>query len=147
MSTNLFSLIVMFCSGVAVCAVIDCFRYIIRTINWTPLRKIATPLELLIWTFLGCATFYLLLVVKNGDWRVIDSLAQIAGIFSYNFIFYKIIRLIGMVLVNIFITPIFVVGHFFARIIYKIIKLFVKILKGIIKLFQKKEKSSAKHLS
>ena len=147
MSTNIVSLCVMFCSGVAVGAIIDCFRHIVRTINWTPLRKVAILLELFIWLLLGCATFYLLLIVKNGDWRVVDSIAQIAGIFAYNFVLYKVIRLMGTIFVNIFIMPFLVIGSFFFRVVRAILRFFIKIVKKILKLFQKIVKNDTKPLS
>ena len=147
MSNNLASLIVMFCSGVAVGTAIDGLRFFTVKVRLPLLAKLANALEIILWAFLGCATFYLLLVVKHGDWRVVDSLAQIAGIFAYNFIFYKIIRFIGMILVNIFIRPFLFVGHLFVLLVRAFAKVIVKILKFIGRLMRRFKKSSTIRLS
>ena len=129
MSINAVSLTVMFCSGIAVATIIDLLRTIIAGLNIRAIRKFAAIIEVVAWALLGCATFYLLLIVKLGDWRAVDSLAQIAGIFCYHFVLAKIIRFIGAVFWKICSTPFIFIGHIFVGIIQKIINIFVKIIK------------------
>ena len=80
MSAQLVSMFLMFISGIAVGAVIDCTRTLIWQIPLKWVHQIATFIEWIIWILLGVCTFYLLFLIKGGQWRVVDPLAQIAGI-------------------------------------------------------------------
>ena len=125
MSAQLVSILVMFISGIAVGVVIDLVRTTLQTLG---IHRIAFLVEWLIWLVLGVCTFVLLFFVKGGQWRVIDPMAQIAGIFVYALLFQRIFRLIGRVLVNSIIKPIYFVGYLVVHIIRKIIIIFVKVL-------------------
>lgn len=128
MSAQLVSMLVMFISGIAVGAVIDCTRSILSQLPFKGLRKITLLIEWVIWLFLGLCTFYFLFLIKGGNWRVVDPLAQIAGIVMYEFVFQKAARLGGRILVNILIRPFFYVGHLFVRLIRGILRLLVAII-------------------
>lgn len=128
MSAQLVSILVMFISGIAVGAVIDCTRTVLNEIPSKIIRRFTYLVEWIVWIFLGICTFYFLFLVKGGQWRVVDPLAQIAGIFAYEFIFQKLARLIGRVFVNILIKPVFFMGHLIVRIIHNLIRI---LLKGI----------------
>lgn len=129
MSAQLVSIIVMFISGIAVGIVIDMVRV---TLHVWGIHRIAFFLEWVVWLVLGIFTFMLLFFVKGGGWRVVDPMAQILGIFTYELLFQKIFRLIGRVLVNSIIKPFYYVGHLFVHIIRKIITIFVKVIKGLL---------------
>ena len=130
MSEQLVSIIVMFISGIAVGAIIDCTRFLIdRFLSYTVLRHMATVIELVVWTFLGIVTFYLLFLIKGGQWRFLDPLAQIAGIFFYEALLQNVFRFIGRLVVNIFIKPIYFVGHLFVATTRKILRIILKIFK------------------
>lgn len=141
MSAQLVSILVMFISGIAVGAIIDFIRINIRFIPLKNLRRVTWLFEWLVWLFLGISTFYLLFLVKGGQWRFVDPLAQIAGIVSYELFFQRSIRFIGRILYNLFIRPILFIGHVFAKIIGSIIKLviafFIFISYPIINIYRK----------
>ena len=141
MSAQLISIFVMFISGIAVGAVIDCTRILIWQIPFKWVNQLAFIIEWIIWLLLGICTFYLLFLIKGGQWRVVDPLAQIAGIIAYEFIFQKIIRFIGRMIVIIFIKP----SYYVVLLIVRIVRTFIRwivlgiafLLRPIIKLFKK----------
>lgn len=128
-SAQLVSTIVMFLSGIAVGAIIDCVRI---TIGRLPLKsvfyKLSNYIEIIFWALLGAITFYLLFIVKGGEWRVIDPLAQIAGILSYNLFFQRMFRFLGRIFVTLFIRPILFIGHVIILIVRNVILGTVRIL-------------------
>ena len=126
MSAQLVSIVVMFISGIAIGIIIDLVRVTLHTLN---VHRIVFILEWFVWLILGVCTFILLFFVKGGQWRVIDPMAQIAGIFIYELLFQKFFRLIGRVLVNSIIKPFYFIGHLFVHLIRKIIIVFIKVLK------------------
>lgn len=141
MSAQLVSIFVMFISGVAVGAIIDCTRILILQIPLKWMHQIAFIIEWIVWIALGVCTFYFLFFIKGGQWRVVDPLAQIAGIVAYEFIFQKIARFIGKLIVNIFIKPLFFIGHLIVSIISTLIRWIIAgialIFRPITKLFKK----------
>ena len=141
MSAQLVSMFVMFISGIAVGAVIDCTRILIWQIPLKWVHQIATFIEWIIWILLGVCTFYLLFLIKGGQWRVVDPLAQIAGIVAYEFIFQRFIRFIGRMIVNILFKPVFYIVHFIVRILRTIIRWLIAgimlLFRPITKLFKK----------
>ena len=143
MSAQLVSMFLMFISGIAVGAVIDCTRTLIWQIPLKWVHKVAFFFEWLIWLFLGICTFYLLFLIKGGQWRVVDPLAQIAGIVAYEFIFQKIIRFIGRVIVTILIKPLYYV----VRLIVGIVRTLIRwTIAGIVLLFRPITKLFKKYL-
>lgn len=128
-SAQLVSTIVMFLSGIAVGAIIDCVRI---TLDRLPPKsvfyKLSNYIEVFFWALLGAITFYLLFIIKGGEWRIIDPLAQIAGILSYNLYFQRMFRFLGRIFVAIFLRPMLVIVHVLILIVRKIILLIVRIL-------------------
>lgn len=141
MSAQLISIITMFMSGIVVGVVIDCTRTILHQGPLSILRKLTLFIEWFIWIFLAIATFYLLFLIKGGQWRFVDPLAQVAGIISYELFFQRIARFIGRVIVVLFIKPLYYIGHAFVAIIRKIMQFFVAfvlmLINPIIKIFKK----------
>lgn len=141
MSAQLVSIIVMFISGIAVGMVIDGTRIITRQFPIKFIRDIARYLEGLVWLLLAISTFYLLFLIKGGQWRFVDPLAQIVGMISYELFFQKMARFIGRLFVNIVIKPIYFIGHVFVVIIRKIIQfvigLCLLLINPIFKFFEK----------
>ena len=141
MSAQLISILVMFISGVAVGAIIDCIRINVNRIPLKNIRRITWILEWIVWLILGVTTFYLLFIVKGGQWRVVDPLAQIAGIATYELLFQKIIRFVGRVCINLFVKPVFFIGHVVIKLVKNIIKLIIGIIlficRPFIKFFKK----------
>lgn len=128
MSAQLISIFAMFISGIAVGAVIDCTRIVLRQIPSDIIRYLTTFIEWLIWLFLGVCSFYLLFLIKGGEWRVVDPLAQLAGIIAYEFIFQKIARFIGRLIVNILIKPFLFICQLIIRLINNIFRGVVAII-------------------
>ncbi len=124
MSAQLVSMIVMFLAGVMVGAAIDCIRTLISYCSTKSIiYKLSYIIEVTFWIILGGVTFYLLFLVKGGDWRAVDALAQILGIFAYDLLFQRILRFIGRCLVNIIFRPIFFVAHIFVVVIRNIVRM------------------------
>ena len=129
------SLAVMLLSGMLVGALFDCLRATAITLKIKHYKKLIIIIEIIFWIIMGCATFYLLLVVKHGDWRVVDSLVQIAGIFIYSTILYKPSRFIGALLFKLLSIPFILIGHvlgFFLKVAIKIYKLNMRIVRKIV---------------
>lgn len=141
MSTQLVSIIAMFISGIAVGMVIDGTRIITRQLPIKIIRDITRPLEGLVWLLLAVSTFYLLFLIKGGQWRLVDPLAQIVGIMSYELFFQRSARFIGRLFVNLVVKPIYFIGHVFVTLIRKIVMLIIAfcivITNPFIKVFKK----------
>lgn len=129
-SAQLVSIFVMFMSGIAVGAVIDLVRVTLHTLG---IHRIAYIIEWLVWIILGICTFILLFLVKGGQWRAVDPIAQIAGIFAYELLFQNFFRLLGRILVNSIIKPFYFIGRLFVHIVRHIIIILIKIIKSLTK--------------
>ena len=141
MEINVVSLLVMFCSGIAAATVVDFVRYIVRAARMPMIRKASSIIEIVVWAFLGCATFYLLLRIKAGDWRAVDALAQVFGIIAYSVVLRRPIRIIAKLLSTIFFSPFLWIGTLFVAVIRKFVKVFIRIIKrfkGMMKEIAKK---------
>ncbi|MER2000014.1 MAG: spore cortex biosynthesis protein YabQ [Lysinibacillus sp.] len=128
MAINAYSLSVMFFSGIAAATIVDFIRLTALSLKSPYIRKTAALLEVLVWALLGCATFYLLLVVNYGDWRAVEALAQLLGIFVYNLYLRGIIHFIGSLAYKLFISPILWIGRLLIAIIHKLLKFIMKLL-------------------
>ena len=145
MSVQLISTAVMFLAGIMVGAVIDHIRYIIAMLpKKSVIYKISFFIELAFWGLLGAITFYLLFRMKGGEWRVIDPLAQIAGIIAYDLFLQPIFRFIGRVFTALFIKPVLFLFKFSFLFARNIIRICIHILKflfmPIIKLYKTSKK-------
>lgn len=129
MSAQLVSIFIMFMSGIAVGAVIDGVRI---SLQFFGVHRLVFLLEWLMWGLLGICTFYFLFLIKGGEWRVVDPLAQIAGIISYELLFQKIFRLVGRFFVNSIIKPFYFIGHLFVQVVRKIIIILVRLIKILV---------------
>lgn len=141
MSAQLVSVIVMFFAGVMVGAVIDAVRILFsKSSRKSIVYKLSHWIEIVFWLGLGMVTFYFLFLVKNGEWRVLDPLAQIAGIFAYDLFFQRSIRFIGRIFVNILIRPFMFVGYIFVWIIKQLVRNALYLARSIGKIFKKNRK-------
>lgn len=132
------SILIMTMSGLFVGAVVDGTRYLLSALS--PkffLRKMGYGVELIVWGILGALTYYILFLVKGGEWRLVDPLAQILGIFLYESIFQPYFRFVGRVFVLLFIKPIYLIIKFIFSIISGIIRLFIRIFMFILMPFYK----------
>lgn len=148
MSVQLVSTLVMFLAGIMVGAVIDCVRHVTSSLPKKSILYKSSPfIEIAFWAILGTITFYFLFLIKGGEWRAIDPIAQIAGIVSYDLFFQPIIRFIGRVFVNIIFRPFLFVGHLVFLIIRKIIHIVARIVKFLVRPFSKIYKTSKKRFN
>ena len=145
MSAQLVSTFVMFLAGILVGTLIDFIRHMATLLpKKSFLYKISPYIELACWVLLGLLSFSFLFLIKGGEWRAIDPIAQIAGIISYDLFFQPIIRFIGRVLVNILIRPFLFIGHLLFLILRKVVRIIVRILKFLFRPVSKIYKTSKK---
>lgn len=145
MSVQLISTAVMFLAGIMVGAVIDCIRCILLLLpKKSVIYKLSFLIELICWLILGIITFYFLFMLKGGEWRVVDPLAQLAGIIAYDLFFQPIFRFIGRMFTVLMIKPVLFIVTFIFLIVRSVIRVFVRILnflfRPIIKLYKMSKK-------
>ena len=132
------SILIMVLSGLLVGATVDFIRFVISSLNQKSiLRKMGYGVELFVWALLGALTFYILFTFKGGEWRLVDPLAQILGIFLYESLFQKYFRFVGRVLTLLLFKPIIFIVQLIFRIIKNIIRLLIRIILIILTPFNK----------
>jgi len=99
------------------------------------IRKYAVPLEVIGWILIGCASFYVLFIVRDGAWRMYDPVAQICGMLLYASIFHKPFRFFGRILNMLIIKPIWFIIMLVVKVISFIFKLIVKIVRFLLSPF------------
>lgn len=132
------SIVIMTFSGVLVGAVVDATRIYISALSPKSfLRKFTVPLEILIWALLGAGTFYINFLIKGGEWRLVDPLSQVLGIFLYESFFQPFFRFLGRMFIIIVINPILTIMGLVITVIKGIIKLLTRIIIVILRPFYK----------
>lgn len=132
------SILIMALSGLLIGATVDCTRYLLSALSpKSILRKMGYGVELIVWALLGALTFYILFIIKGGEWRLVDPLAQILGIFLYESVFQRYFRFLGRVFILLFIRPIVAIIKFIYTVITGIIRLLIRIILIILKPFYK----------
>ncbi|SOC26369.1 spore cortex protein YabQ [Ureibacillus xyleni] len=132
------SILIMIISGLFVGAIVDSTRYLLSTLSpGSFLRKIGYGVELIVWVLLGGLTFYILFIVKGGEWRLVDPLAQILGIFLYESVFQRYFRFVGRVFVLLTIRPILAIIKFIYSVIIGTIRLLLRIIMFLFTPFRK----------
>ncbi|CAM3256036.1 spore cortex biosynthesis protein YabQ [Filibacter tadaridae] len=96
--------------------------------NKSLIKKRAIWLEIIGWILVGCGTFYILYLVRDGAWRMYDPFAQISGMLLYVSFFHKPFRLLGRILLMIFVKPVWFLICFVLSIIRQIILFIVKVI-------------------
>lgn len=92
------------------------------------IRRHAAWFEWMGWVIVGCWTFYVLFLVRDGAWRIYDPFAQLSGMLLYVTIFNKPIRFIGRIVLFIFVKPLWFIFHLIVSMIRYSIRFFVSIL-------------------
>lgn len=132
------SILIMALSGLLVGAIVDCTRYSLGALSQKSiLRRMGYGVELIVWALLGALTFYILFTIKGGEWRLVDPLAQILGIFLYESVFQPYFRFIGRVFIFLIIKPIIAIISLIKNIIIGTIKLALRIILIILLPFHK----------
>ncbi|MBE1556160.1 hypothetical protein H4683_003281 [Filibacter limicola] len=104
------------------------------------IRKYTIWFEVFGWVLIGCGTFYILFLVRDGAWRMYDPFAQISGMLLYVSCFYKPFRFFGRILLIMIVKPIWFIIHVIISIIRQLIRIAVRIvvllLTPFVKLFR-----------
>lgn len=132
---QLVSIAIMLFSGMLIGATLDAYRlfwYKRKTFKLYPYHRL---FEILLWILWAIITFWLLYKVKGGNWRYLDPIAQIAGIFFYDKKAKHVFRFIGRIIDRLILRPIQWIIMLFVMMISKIIKFILGILKFIYKFF------------
>lgn len=132
------SIVIMTLSGIVIGAVIDATRIYISALSpKSLLRKFSLLLEIVVWALLGIATFSIIFYIKGGEWRLVDPLSQILGIFLYEAFFQPFFRFLGRIFIILIINPIITITHFVITIIRAIIALIIRIIIVLLRPFYK----------
>ena len=92
------------------------------------IRKHAVWFEMIGWIVVGCGTFYILFLVRDGAWRMYDPFAQISGLLLYASLFYKPFRLLGRIILMVFIRPLWFVIRLVISMIRQVFRMIIKIV-------------------
>ena len=132
------SILIMALSGLLIGAIIDCTRFSLSALSQKSiLKRMGYGVELIVWALLGALTFYILFTIKGGEWRLVDPLAQILGIFLYESVFQPYFRFVGRVFIFLIIKPIIAIIKFIKYIIVSTIRLIIRIILIILLPFRK----------
>lgn len=132
------SILIMVLSGLIIGAIIDCTRFSLSALSQKSiLKRMGYGVELIVWALLGALTFYILFTIKGGEWRLVDPLAQILGIFLYESVFQRYFRFIGRVFILLVIKPIIAIIKLIKNIIFHTIRLVIRIILIILLPFRK----------
>ena len=99
------------------------------------IRRRAAVLEVIGWALVGCWSFYILYLVRDGEWRIYDPFAQLSGILLYTSFFHKPFRFFGRIILILFIKPIWFIFQGIFMIIGWIFHLFSRVIDFLISPF------------
>ena len=141
LSVQFLSLLVMIGTGVAAGAFIDMIGTgTAHAGKKSIIRRRAAVLEVIGWILIGCGTFYILFLVRDGAWRIYDPVAQVSGMLLYATFFYRPLRFLGRVLLTLVVKPVWFIIHLLVSLIRQIIRFVSKLvalpLRLIVKLFR-----------
>ncbi|MHA6260529.1 spore cortex biosynthesis protein YabQ [Sporosarcina sp. CAU 1771] len=142
LSVQFLSLLAMIGTGIVAAAFLDMIG------TWTAhsgrtsfIRRRASWFEFIGWVIVGCWTFYILFLVRDGAWRIYDPFAQLSGMLLYISFFYKPFRFIGKIVLLIFIKPFLFIIKFIVTVIRQVILFIVKVItllfRPFVRLFRK----------
>ncbi|PIC75764.1 hypothetical protein CSV74_14720 [Sporosarcina sp. P19] len=150
LSVQFFSLLAMIGTGITAGIVMDLFGTIVAACdNRSFIRRWAFWLECLIWIALGMVSFWVLIMVRDGAWRMYDPVAQVSGLLLYAAIFHHPVRIIGRLLLLVVLRPIWLIIRLVYLMIQRIFYLissilllitspFIRLVKNIGKFLQNK---------
>lgn len=99
------------------------------------LRRRAAVLEVIGWIIVGCWSFYILYLVRDGEWRIYDPFAQLSGILLYSSFFHKPFRFFGRIILVLVIKPLWFIIHGVFMVIGWVIRLFIRVIDFLIRPF------------
>lgn len=150
LSVQFFSLLAMIGTGITAGIVLDLFGTIVAACDKRSfIRRWAFWFECLIWILLGIMSFWVLVLVRDGAWRMYDPVAQISGLLLYAAIFHHPVRIVGRLLLLVVLRPIWLIirlvyltiqriFYLIASILTLITSPFIRLVKNIGKFLQNK---------
>ncbi|WP_318617503.1 spore cortex biosynthesis protein YabQ [Sporosarcina sp. YIM B06819] len=127
LSVQFLSLLAMIGTGVVAGAFMDMIgTATAQAGKKTFIRRHAAWFEVIGWIVVGCWTFYILFLVRDGAWRMYDPVAQISGLLLYASFFYKPFRLLGRIVLLVVIKPLWFIVRLVITIIRQILRIIVK---------------------
>ena len=150
LSVQFFSLLAMIGTGIAAGIVMDLFGTIVAVCDKRSfIRRWAFWFECITWIMLGIGAFLILMMVRDGAWRMYDPVAQVSGLLLYAAIFHHPIRFVGRLLLLVVLRPIWLIIRLvyltIQRIFFIIVSIlslitspFIRLLKNIGKFLQNK---------
>lgn len=147
LSVQFFSLLAMIGTGITAGIVLDLFGTIVATCDKRSfIRRWAFWFECLIWIMLGIMSFWVLVLVRDGAWRMYDPVAQISGLLLYAAIFHHPVRIVGRLLLLVVLRPIWLIIRLVYLTIQRIFYLIASILSLITSPFIRLVKNIGKFL-
>ncbi|MHC8514814.1 spore cortex biosynthesis protein YabQ [Sporosarcina sp. ITBMC105] len=129
LSVQFLSLLAMIGTGIGAGAFMDLIGTGIDKVGKkSMIRKYSVLIEVIGWILIGCASFYVLFVVRDGAWRMYDPFAQVSGMLLYASIFHRPFRFFGRIVNMLIIRPIVFVILLVVRIIRALFRLVVRIV-------------------
>ena len=92
------------------------------------IRRRAAWFEVIGWIMVGCGTFYVLFLVRDGAWRMYDPFAQISGLLLYASFFYKPFRLLGRLILLVLIKPLWFIVRLVITAIRQIFRIIIRVV-------------------
>ncbi|MDN4608841.1 spore cortex biosynthesis protein YabQ [Sporosarcina highlanderae] len=136
LSVQFLSLLAMIGTGIGAGAFMDLIGTgIDATGKRSIIRKYAVFLEVIGWIVVGCASFYILFLVRDGAWRMYDPVAQICGLLLYASIFHRPFRFFGRLLNMLILKPIVFVVVLIFKVVRQIFRLVFRVLMFLLKPF------------
>lgn len=130
LSVQFLSLLAMIGTGIGAGAFMDLIGTgIDKSGKRSIIRKYAVLIEVIGWIVIGCASFYVLFIVRDGAWRMYDPFAQVSGLLLYASIFHRPFRFFGRLIHLLIIRPILFIILLVVRLIRVVIRLLVKLLR------------------
>ncbi|MFD1926702.1 spore cortex biosynthesis protein YabQ [Sporosarcina siberiensis] len=143
LSVQFLSLLSMIGTGIVSAAFIDMIKIATSHAGRkSVIKRYAVLLEVIGWVIVGCWTFYILFLVRDGAWRIYDPFAQLSGLLLYVSFFHKPLRFLGRIILVIVIRPLWFIVRFIGLVIKRVFRL---LLSGLALLFRPFVKLYHKH--
>ena len=147
LSVQFLSLLAMIGTGIVAAAFMDMIGTMTTHAGRKSIiRRRGTWLEVIGWIIIGCWTFYILFLVRDGEWRIYDPFAQLSGMLLYVSFFHKPFRFIGRILVFLIIKPILFIAYLVVLVIRRLFRVVVGIITLLFRPFVKVYRKYFKNL-
>lgn len=146
LSVQFFSLLAMIGTGIGAGVIMDMVGTAIAACDKTSvIRRRSVWLEAISWLLIGAGAFYVLILVRDGAWRMYDPVAQVSGMLLYASVFHVPFRFVGRLILAIVIRPVLFIIRLIISVVRQIIRLLANIalffLRPLIRLQRRYRKS------